>query len=211
MSGSNLELWKATYDAETQDQLNEAYKLWCTDYDRDCVQGMGYVGPMTACRMLDTYLESPESRVLDAGCGTGLVGQVLSKHGYGRVDAMDISKDMLQVAKEKDVYNKFFQADMSEPLEVLNDDTYDASICVGTFTYKHVGPEAFNELIRVTKPGGYVCFTIRDGAYQEYGYRKRMHELEADNQWELLEMAKQDYLIKEGVTAKFCVYRVGNC
>jgi len=61
MSGSNLELWKATYDAETQDQLNDAYKLWCTDYDRDCVQGMGYVGPMTACRMLDTYLESPES------------------------------------------------------------------------------------------------------------------------------------------------------
>ncbi len=210
MSGSN-QLWKATYDAETQDQLNEAYKHWATEYDRDTVQGMGYVGPVTACKMLDTYLESPKSRVLDAGCGTGLVGEILARHGYGQLDAIDISQDMLEVAKEKDVYGKLIQADMNEPLKKFKDDTYDASICVGTFTYAHVGPDAFDELIRITKPGGYVCFTIRDGAYQEYGYRQRMHELEATNQWELLEMAKQDYLVKEGVTAKFCVYRVGRC
>lgn len=201
------EKWVATYEAETAEELVEAYSCWASEYDTDTCDGMGYVGPNVAARMLDRYLESPKSKVLDAGCGTGLVGEVMKDMGYHRLEAMDLSDSMLCVADEKSVYDKVFQADMNEQL-ALPDNFYDATICVGTFTYAHVGPDAFDELVRITRPGGYVCFTVRDGAYQQYGYRKRMLDLEASNAFELKEMLDTDYLCKEDVTAKYCIYEV---
>lgn len=201
------QIWKATYEAETQDELNNAYKQWACDYDRDTCEAMGYVGPSVAASMLDRHLESADCCVLDAGCGTGLVGEALNQMGYRNVDAMDYSPDMIREAENKAVYRKIFQADMKQELDVPSN-SYDAIICVGTFTYAHVGPEAFTELVRVTRPGGYICFTIRDGAYEEYGYRKKMLDLEATKAWEIQELREADYLQKEDVTARFYTYRV---
>lgn len=204
---STPELWKATYEAETPDELNEAYSHWAGDYDRDTCQVMGYVGPQVAARILDDHLGSKNARVLDAGCGTGLVGEALKAMGYERIEAMDYSPDMLQEAEKKAVYNSVFHADMNRRLD-LPSNAYDATICVGTFTYAHVGPQAFDELVRVTRPGGVICFTIRDGAYQDYGYRDKMLQLEAENTWRLQEMRQEDYLVNEEVTARVCVYQV---
>jgi predicted TPR repeat methyltransferase len=201
------ELWKATYKAESDDELLDAYRDWAHLYDKDTCDGMGYVGPKIAASRLDQYLDSPASRILDAGCGTGLVGEVCRQLGYSNLEATDFSQEMLDQAESKRVYTRCYQADLNQGLQVA-DNSYDATICVGTFTYAHVGPEAFAELVRVTRPGGYVSFTIRDGAYQEYGYRDKMLEMEAENDWELLEMIEEDYLVKEKVTAKFCTYRV---
>lgn len=201
------EIWKATYEATTSDQLNAAYAEWATAYDKDTLDQMGYVGPQISCKLLDNYLDSKSSTILDAGCGTGLVGEKLSDIGYRKVDAFDYSEDMLTVAEEKNVYDDVFHGDLNK-LSDIDPNTYDASICVGTFTYAHVGPQGFDELVRVTKPGGYVCFTVRDGAYQDYNYREHMLKLEADNAWELQTMAHEPYLLKEDVVAKFCVYKV---
>ena len=201
------ELWKATYEADSLEELNEAYRRWASAYDRDTCKVMGYVGPQVAAAMLDRYLPHEDCRILDAGCGTGLVGEALHRMGYADLEAMDCSPDMLREAENKDVYRRVFPADMSRALD-LPSDAYDATICVGTFTYAHVHADAFDELVRVTRPGGYVCFTIRDGAYQEYGYRDKMLALEADGAWTLEEMREADYLVKEDVTARFFTYRI---
>ena len=201
------ELWQATYEAKTSEELADAYRQWACLYDHDTCRTMGYVGPQTAAAMLDRRLDSRESRVLDAGCGTGLVGEVLHRMGYAHVDGMDYSPDMLAEADKKGVYRRLMQGDMNERLAIA-DDAYDAIICVGTFTYAHVGPEAFAELVRVTRPGGFVCFTIRDGAYQAYDYRSNMLRMEACEAWELQELREQNYLTHEKVTAKFCTYKV---
>lgn len=207
MTTETPEIWKATYEANTPEELNSAYAEWATCYDQDTLDHMGYVGPQTSCKLLDTYLDSKSSHILDAGCGTGLVGETLNNIGYEKVDAFDYCGDMLAVAKDKDVYDSVFHADLNK-LSNIDPNTYDASVCVGTFTYAHVGPQGFDELVRVTKPGGYVCFTVRDGAYQDYNYREHMLKLEADNSWELQTMAHEPYLLKEDVVAKFCVYKV---
>jgi predicted TPR repeat methyltransferase len=199
--------WTATYEAETAEELAEAYKHWAGDYDRDTVDTMGYVGPHIAASMLNDHLDSKRCRVLDAGCGTGLVGEHLCRMAYENVDAMDFSRDMLNEAEKKGVYKRLFREDMNRDLNIP-DDSYDATICVGTFTYAHVGPHAFDELVRVTRPGGHICFSIRDGAYQEYGYREKMLDMEASAKWELQELREEDYLIKENVKAKFCTYKV---
>jgi predicted TPR repeat methyltransferase len=201
------QLWVATYEAQNDDELAHAYGKWASLYDHDTRKVMGYVGPEVAATMLDKRLDSKDCRVLDAGSGTGLVGEILNRMGYDNIDAMDFSKDMLTEAEKKEVYTHLMQEDMNKTLSIP-DSTYDATICVGTFTYAHVGPHAFDELVRVTRPGGYICFSIRDDVYQKDGYRDKMIEMEADNQWLLEELKKTDYLIKENVCAKFCTYQV---
>ena len=201
------EKWVATYEARTSQDLMDAYGEWACEYDRDTCQGMGYVGPAVAAGLLDKHLGARCARILDAGCGTGLVGQAMHRMGYNRIDATDLSRDMLGQAESKNVYDAVFRADMSQGYDIPAN-TYDASICVGAFTYAHVGPEGFDELARVTKPGGYICFSLRDGAYQEYGYRDRLLDLEAAEILELREMVDADYLTKEDVSAKYCICEV---
>ena len=206
MASDNKTLNKV-YTAKNHEELMGAYKGWAVDYDDDTVGRFGYVAHIESAKALHRAVDNPDSCILDAGCGTGLVGEELVKMGYKKMDALDYSKEMLDEAEKKNVYQKHIQADLSKPLE-MEDNAYDAIVCTGTFTYGHVKADAFDELIRVTKPGGVICFTIREGAYEDYGYRQRMISLEQDQAWELLGMHDTDYLKNEGVKCKMCTYKV---
>lgn len=206
MKSDNKTLNKV-YTARNHEELMDAYKDWASDYDADTVDAFGYVAHIESAKALDKVMTDKKARILDAGAGTGLVGEELKKMGYSKMDALDYSREMLDEAGKKGVYGELIQADMSHPLDI-KDNIYDAVVCTGTFTFGHVDANAFDELVRITRPGGMICFTIREGAYEEYGYRKRMIDLEKKNAWELLSMVDTDYLKKENVTCKLCTYRV---
>lgn len=206
MKSKNQTLNKV-YTAKNHEELMDAYKDWASDYDSDTVDNFGYVAHIESAKALDKVVTAKDAKILDAGAGTGLVAEVLRDMGYSRMDGLDYSKEMLDEAGKKGVYQKLIQADMSYPLDIA-DNNYDAVVCTGTFTFGHVVADAFDELVRITRPGGVICFTIREGAYEEYGYRNRMIDLEQKNAWELLSMVDTDYLKKEGVTCKLCTYKV---
>lgn len=195
------------YTATDHEQLMDAYKDWAGDYDKDTVDNFGYVAHVVTAKAMQRVQPETSIRILDAGCGTGLVAEVLSEMGYKDMDALDYSKEMLDIAETKGVYTNCMQADLSKPLEI-KDDAYDAIVCAGTFTYGHVDAKGFDELIRITKKDGHICFTIRDGAYEDYGYRDRMIALERADAWELVSMEEADYLQNEDVCCKLCTYRV---
>ncbi|AMK12306.1 class I SAM-dependent DNA methyltransferase [Pseudodesulfovibrio indicus] len=195
------------YTADNHKDLMEAYGDWAENYDADTVEAFGYVAPEITARALERVVPVTSARILDAGCGTGQVAEALRSKGYGDLHALDYSSDMLKVAEEKKVYRSLKQADLSKPLDI-EDDAYDAVVCVGTLTYGHVDAAAFDELIRVTRPDGHICFTIREGAYEDYGYRDRMIALERADAWELVSMEDADYLRNENVGCKLCTYKV---
>jgi ubiquinone/menaquinone biosynthesis C-methylase UbiE len=47
-------------------------------------------------------------------------------------------------------------------------------------TEGHVGPEAFNEFVRVTKPGGIIVSTIRESVWKPKGYEEKVDGLVED-------------------------------
>ncbi|GAB6908533.1 class I SAM-dependent methyltransferase [Desulfosarcina cetonica] len=204
---SDIETLEKVYTAKNHTELMDAYKAWAADYETDTVGNFGYVAHVATAETLDRFLGDKKAAILDAGCGTGLVGQELVKRGYRNIDALDYSAEMLEEARRKNIYQAHMQADLSKPL-ALSENQYDAVVCTGTFTYGHVKANAFDELIRITKPGGLVCFTIRQGAYEDYGYRQHMIELEQDRGWELIDMHDTDYLKAEEVICKLCTYKV---
>jgi predicted TPR repeat methyltransferase len=51
-------------------------------------------------------------KILDLGCGTGLVGQALYDKGFTNIVGMDISHNMMAIAAEKNIYKEFVEIDL---------------------------------------------------------------------------------------------------
>lgn len=197
---------KRVISAKNADEVKAGYREWAAEYDKD-LNELGYMAPALAVRMLHELVEDKGARILDAGCGTGLVGELLQAAGYTNTHALDYSQAMLEQAEGKDIYESFTCADMNKTLE-LPDNSYDAVICVGAFTYGHVTPDAFAEIIRITKPGGIFCFTVREEVFHEQDYRKQTLQLEVDEAWELLELRREDYIKGEDTFCRLLSYRI---
>lgn len=100
-----------------------------------------------------------ELRIIDVGAGTGLLGVELFKQGFTNVDALDISQGMLNEAKKKNCYRRCICAPLSDQRTPgIETSEYDALVCVGTLIYGHVGPTAFEEIIRMVRNGE--CTTL---------------------------------------------------
>ncbi len=138
-----------------------------------------------------------EARILDAGAGTGLVGKVLTEMGYGNLIAMDMSQGMLQEARKKGVYKELHTMVMGEQLD-FDTDSFDAVICVGTLTLGHAPANSLNELVRITKPTGYIVYTLRPDIYEENGFKEIHNDLELARKWKLVEVSEEIQFLPKG-------------
>ncbi len=197
------------YASENNRQLEERYDEWAKEYDDDLADDFGYVMPRMAAETFARYVPK-DARILDAGAGTGLVGVELNRLGYSGIEAMDMSSGMLQVADAKGVYGALHQMVMGEPLGFEND-RYDAILGVGVLTLGHAPANSLDELVRVTKPGGCIAFTLRPDVYEQNGFREKQEQLVADGKWELAEVTDEFHGMPKGepdVLFQVWVYKV---
>jgi predicted TPR repeat methyltransferase len=193
--------------APNQEELEELYKVWAVNYDHDVVDLICYVGHSITTNLLVKYLYDTKAKILDAGCGTGLVGELLHEENFNNIVGVDFSQPMLDQASKKNIYQSLFEADLTKTLEFDNN-TFDAIVCAGTFTCGHVGPEALFELIRVSKAGGYIAFTVREQEWDLLPYDKTIVELEEKHLWHCLERFTTEYNVAEEVNCQLCIYQV---
>jgi len=178
---------KWIYSSIDNQELIERYNQWANDYDYDLTQKIPSRGPEYSVGFFARYA-AKEAKVLDAGAGTGIVGEFLAKHGYTDLVAMDLSQGMLEEARRKNVYRELHQMVMGESLDFPTD-SFDATICVGVLTVGHAPVSSFDELIRVTRPGGYIVFTLHSDMYENYGFKEKLIALESEDKWKLVEVS----------------------
>ena len=154
---------------ETPEEALEVYRDWAGDYDRDVAGTLKFIGGERIAQLLAEHVADRRARIIDLGCGTGLVGQALKAHGFSRVDGLDLSPDMLAVARRKAVYAATFEADLLAPLD-LPDGAYDGAISAGTFTTGHVDASALPEVLRIVRPGGLLACVVADAVWREGGF-----------------------------------------
>ena len=186
------------YKLKTTKEVMKYYDGWGDKYDQEMVD-WNYTGPKETVNVFIKYTPNKKIRIYDAGCGTGLVGIELKKYDYLNIDGADLSEKLLDLVP-KGYYKNLEQTDLNKPIKVASDQ-YDAVMCVGTFTFGHVKPHALNEFIRITKNKGLICFTINEGIYKEYGFDKKIKELSDNNQWNVKEFFKSDYIASKDVNA----------
>ena len=190
-------------NANNDQKLTKVYRDWAEKYDYDNDHVLGTVSQPKSVALLSTRLKDKSVKIIDIGCGTGLVGKHLKAEGFLYFDGIDISEDMLSIAKSRG-YTNLFLGSLNKQLPVLSD-SYDCAMCIGVFTHGHVSSDRFNELCRIIKPGGYVCFTVNEGVFDKYGFKEMITEFEANNRWNVISLFKDDYMTLENVKGYYCL------
>lgn len=168
------------------------YDKWAATYNDEVGdEAQNYVAPvLTAQAALKYKLATipTNSVILDAGCGTGLVGAALAVTGASAgfdiskatMDGLDLSVPMLEIARKTGLYRDLEKADLNLPV-AKPDNTYDIVVCVGTFTLGHVGPNpGLREFVRVSKNGGIVVATILEQIWVSGGFQKEVRKMKEE-------------------------------
>jgi len=174
----------AVYDAKEPEEIAGHYDRWAHSYDAD-MAAAGYRHPAICLALLSRHLPRGTEPLLDAGAGTGLVGEWLGIMGYPGVEALDISEGMLAVARKKGVYSDVHQLALGGPLP-FSDNTYAGIISAGVFTTGHVGAHGVDELIRICQPGGVIVLTVKDTLWTE-AFAAHVCDLQASGKVTLVE------------------------
>ena len=164
------------YSVKTPEDNIKLYKVWASSYDDDFAKKNDYRSPVLISNYYDKYSNKNDVPVLDVGAGTGLIAEVMKKKNTIDIDAIDISPEMLESAKSKNCYNKLIEADLTKNLDIDNN-FYGAIVSAGTFTHGHIGPNALDELLRVTKPSGLFVITIHSKVYVNQNFEQKFQDI----------------------------------
>jgi SAM-dependent methyltransferase len=173
----------AVYGAKTPQQARDIYDKWSPDYDADTL-ARGFRRPAGGAGLLARYLGPAEDPILDACCGTGLVGETLRLLGYTHITGCDLSAQMMAHAQKTQAYQSLVEADAGAALP-FEDNTFAGFVCVGAFGPGHAPPSTLTHLARVTRPGGYGVFNLLDATYKDQGFAAVMDELHQSGAWEV--------------------------
>jgi 2-polyprenyl-3-methyl-5-hydroxy-6-metoxy-1,4-benzoquinol methylase len=186
----DLETWlDRVYASEgDRDTLDKLYDQWAKDYDQQLwASGNPYIAIETG--MIGRLVPDYDARILDAGCGTGNMAQVLHQMGYNNIEGLDPSAGMLAVAAQKDVYKKLHPLFLGESIK-LELVSYDAVVASGVLTHGHAPPESLDGILKITKPGGIIVFSLSKIAYDDYGFGNKMAQLDDTGAWEFLDRSR---------------------
>jgi predicted TPR repeat methyltransferase len=179
----------------------ELFDNWAPTYDHDLLEDLGYVADAEASRRLISLVPDKQARILDAGCGTGLVGRRLMQAGYSDIHGNDYSSKMLDQARTTGAYQSLQQHDLTLPVE--SDLPYDAAIAVGVFAFSVPSAEHLVNITRSLKPGGVAIVTVNGKAWREVDWESKLEGFEQRfPDARLVEIQTIDYLTAEGIDGR---------
>jgi len=185
----DLETWlERVYQADGERKtLDTLYDEWSKDYDQQLwASGNPYIAIATG--LVGRHVRDYDAKILDAGCGTGNMAQVLHQMGYRNIEGLDPSAGMLAVAQRKEVYQQLHQLYLDARVD-LADDNFDAVVAAGVLTHGHAPPESLDGILKLTRPGGVIIFSLSAIAYEELGFKQKIGTLEESGQWEKLDQS----------------------
>ncbi len=209
MRGEPENLIQWIYSSKDNAELEARYDQWAASHDRDLNTGFGWSSPRKA---VDAFARRVPRHgcILDAGAGTGIVGALLHEAGFRYLVAMDLSRGMLDEAARKSVYREYHRMEMGLPLD-FPPRFFDAVISVGVFTVGHAPARSLDELVRITRPGGHIVFSLRPDTCEQDGFRERQSLLEAEGKWRLVEEGEAYRPMPRGSPMSTTRYGPGRC
>jgi predicted TPR repeat methyltransferase len=169
-------LLENAYELKTPQDSIEYYKQLASGYDTDFAEGLGYAYPAAITAVYRGSAAVQDVPIADIGCGTGLVAEALQVPAAD-IDGMDISAEMLQVAKEKGLYRALHEVDLTASLAAICND-YGAVVSAGTFTSGHLGPKPLQGLLDIARPGGLFVIGVNKKHFEETDFNVLLQQLQ---------------------------------
>lgn len=140
------------------------------------LRGLGYQGPELVGQALAACELAPGSvRALDAGCGTGLCGDVLRPYA-NQLHGVDLSAAMLARAYQRAVYDRLEKSELTGFMSTQRH-AYELVVAADSFNYFGELFPVFEAAANALLPGGLLLFTVEDGdgRCDERGWHLAMH------------------------------------
>lgn len=162
--------------------VEEYYDDWADGYDAT-LQEWRYRAPADAAALLAPHL-ADGARVLDVGCGTGLLGAALHSHVAVRLEGIDISAASLEQARRRGLYDRLLRHDLTQTPLPVPDGAVDAAACVGVLTYIADAEALLRDMCRAVRADGVVAFTQRTDLWDDRSFDALVARLEARGLWQ---------------------------
>lgn len=151
-------------DAAPSAYVVRLFDQYADRFDQHLQQELGYRAPLDIVKLIEQHAPEQHAwRVLDLGCGTGLVGEALAGRAQSLV-GVDLSEKMLQQARERGEYTQLACADVLQHLQQAESGSVDTIIATDVFIYVGKLDEVVAQAKRLLSPGGMLAFTVEDMA-----------------------------------------------
>lgn len=161
-------LWTPRSVAETK----KIYADWADTYEQD-VTAIAYATPDRIAAALLAQQPDLGAPILDVGCGTGLSGVALARHGFTAIDGTDISPEMIAHAKAKTGPDgPLYQSSWLSDPEILSVKraAYGTIVATGVISLGAAPPELLDELLDTLDVGGLLAFSYNDPTLADTAY-----------------------------------------
>ena len=146
-------------------RANDAYVSSLFDgyakkFESSLVGKLNYKTPTIIANLLRPLISSVNLHldILDLGCGTGLAGEALIDFSKTLV-GIDLSKEMLKIAEEKNIYNRLVQDDIHHGLYQEREASFDIIVSSDVFVYIGDIKAIFDQVYKVLKVGGFFAYS----------------------------------------------------
>ena len=189
-------LLENAYKLATPDDNKVYYDEFAATYDADFASALGWHYPRAIASAYQTLAKTTDRPIADIGCGTGLVAEALGC-APENIDGIDISDEMLAIAKEKGLYRSTIKIDLTASLDPIKNG-YGAVVSAGTFTSGHLGPEPLEPLLDIAKPGGLFVIGVNKAFFVEAGFDPFINDMESRGVISGLHMIEAPMYDREG-------------
>jgi len=167
--GAALRLMRLDYDAGpgamAPGYVRTLFDQYAPRFDAALVGGLGYRAPQALLEAVDSLgaRDGPFRRLIDLGCGTGLVGEVFRTRCLAMV-GIDLSAAMIDMARRKGNYDQLVVSDMTRWLGREPDQAADLVVAADAFVYLADLAPVCRLIARVLEPDGRMAFTVETHA-----------------------------------------------
>ena len=133
----------------------EIYTKYATNYDDIMYSEVEkYDGFSILANAINEKFAEKSMKILDFGCGTGLLGQALHNRNFKNVEGSDCNAALLKSASDKKLFKKLYCGRGIN--SIPSDNVYDLICSSGTFflSCSHPSTDVFPDLIKLIRKGG---------------------------------------------------------
>ncbi len=149
-------------EKEWKDQARKEFDDWADEYDDSVLQK--YLFEPAHNELIRVIPQLGSRRVLDIGCGTGVLAMNLAATGDDmHIEGLDLSESMIRVAREKATHPERMNFSVGDSEELPFDDaSFDCITCSNSFHHYPRPEKVLAGFRRVLAPGGSVLVVDGD-------------------------------------------------
>jgi predicted TPR repeat methyltransferase len=144
----------------TDAYVSSLFDGYAKKFESSLVENLNYKTPTIIANFIRSLisLEYPNFDILDLGCGTGLAGKALSGLAKTLV-GIDLSKEMLKIAKAKNIYDRLIQDEIHHALSQEQSASFDLVVSSDVFVYIGDIKTIFDQVYDVLKVDGFFAYS----------------------------------------------------